>query len=108
MDETKNSETLGNVEKKRFQRNVAQLLYLAKRFRFDILLVISHLASKVQAPTEQDDNDLERVYKYLNKTKYRRMVFTKGKIFSACAMIMTFMRMALREQVLCCFYSESV
>jgi hypothetical protein len=72
MDKVKGSKPLDNDAKKRFHRNVAQLLYLAKRFRFDILLAISHLASKVQAPTEQDDKDLERVYKYLNKTRNQK------------------------------------
>ena len=87
MDEDKNAELLGEKDRKKFHRNVAQLLYVAKRFRFDILLTISHLASKVQAPTEQDDKDLDRVYKYLNKTKDVKMVFNKGKAFSAFGMI---------------------
>ena len=87
MDVQNDAEQLGAQDKKKFHRHVAQLLYLAKRFRFDILLAISHLASKVQAPTTIDNKDLDRVYKYLNRTKGKKMIFLKGKLLSQHSMI---------------------
>jgi hypothetical protein len=87
MDVQNDAEQLGAQDKKKFHRHVAQLLYLAKRFRFDILLAISHLASKVQAPTSIDNKDLDRVYKYLNRTKGKKMIFLKGKLISQHSMI---------------------
>jgi hypothetical protein len=48
---------------------VARLLYLAKRTRPDILLTVSFLTTRVQAPTEQDMVKLERSLRYLNSTR---------------------------------------
>jgi len=41
----------------------------------------------VQAPTTIDNKDLDRVYKYLNRTKGKKMTFLKGKLLSQCSMI---------------------
>jgi len=45
---------------------VAKLLYLAKRIRVDILLAVAFLTTRVQVATEQDQEKLARVLKYLN------------------------------------------
>ena len=45
------------------------LLYLAKRTRPDILLPVSFLTTRVQAPDEDDWNKLQRVLRYLNGTQ---------------------------------------
>jgi hypothetical protein len=76
------SPLLSDDKKKLFHRHVAQLLFLAKRFRFDCLLAISVLTSKVQSPTEQDDANLDKVYKYIASTKDFVLQFTKGGAFN--------------------------
>lgn len=57
---------LGEVGRKRFHSAVAKLLFLAKRTRPDILLTISHLASRVTIANEDDLAKLNRVLRYLN------------------------------------------
>jgi hypothetical protein len=51
-----------------FHSMVAKLLYMAKRTRPQILTAISWLASRVQAPTDEDMAKLNRVLGYLAKT----------------------------------------
>jgi hypothetical protein len=63
-----NAVKLDSAEKNLFHSNVAKLLYLSKRTRADILLPISFLATRVQAPDVDDLAKLNRVYKYLNAT----------------------------------------
>lgn len=52
-----------------FHSAVAKLLFLAKRVRPEYLPVVSFLASRVQAPTEEDMDKLKRAYKNLNGTQ---------------------------------------
>ena len=59
---------LDEKRKKEFHSDVAKLLYLAKRTRGQILTPVSHLASRVNNPTEDDVNKLNRVLAYLNTT----------------------------------------
>jgi hypothetical protein len=59
---------LGDEEKKAFHSDVAKLLYLAKRTRGQILTAVSHLSGRVNAPTDDDQNKLDRVFAYLNTT----------------------------------------
>jgi hypothetical protein len=51
-----------------FHTRVAKLLYLAKRVRPDILLAVSYLTTRVQAPDVDDLHKLTRVLKYINGT----------------------------------------
>lgn len=71
------SAPLDSEGKRLFHRHVAQALFLAKRFRFDILLAVNHLTSKVQSPTVQDNADLDRVYRYLSATTEAVLCFSK-------------------------------
>lgn len=59
------SSLLDEDNKTKFHSCVAKLLYLAKRARPDILLPISHLASRVTSPTDDDMRKLRRVLRYL-------------------------------------------
>jgi len=52
-----------------FHSKVASLLYLGKRIRPDLLLSISFLSTRVNRPLEQDWHKLQRVLKYLNRTR---------------------------------------
>ena len=62
------SPALNNVDRERFHRTVAQCLHAVTRTRPDASLPIIFLTTRVLAPTEQDNNKLERVLKYFNGT----------------------------------------
>ena len=53
----------------RFHSAVASVLFLAKRSRPDLLLTTSFLSTRVQQPTIQDENKLNKLLKYINGTK---------------------------------------
>ena len=63
------SERLDKGKSDMFHSRVAKLLYLSKRVRPDLLTAIAYLSTRVQCSTEDDWSKLERVLKYLNKTK---------------------------------------
>jgi hypothetical protein len=54
--------------RKLFHTKTAQLLYLAKRARPDILTAVSFLCTRVQSATEEDEKKLLRVLRYLKST----------------------------------------
>ena len=60
---------LDSGRKEEFHSLVAKMLYLAKRTRPDLLLVINFLTTRVQSPDEDDWSKLQRVMKYLNGSK---------------------------------------
>jgi len=59
---------LNEDDKKRFHSDVAKLLYLAKRTRGQILTAVSHLSGRVNTPTSDDQDKLNRVFAYLSTT----------------------------------------
>jgi hypothetical protein len=63
-----NAPKLSDKDRQRFHTCTARLLYISKRIRPDILLAISFLASRVLAPTTQDESKLHRVIRYLRST----------------------------------------
>ena len=69
-------EKLSKKDKESFHSMVAKLLYLAKRGRPDILLAVSFLTTRVQAPDQDDKKKLTRIISYLMGTK--DMVLTLG------------------------------
>jgi hypothetical protein len=64
-----NSVALPTDLKDRFHRATAQCLYLATHVRPDILVAVSFLTTRVQAPTQQDLKKLIRLLRYLNHTQ---------------------------------------
>lgn len=58
---------LDDEHKEVFHHIVAQLLYVAKRTRPDILLPISFLCTRVQSPDKDDYNKLRRCLSYLKE-----------------------------------------
>ncbi len=54
--------------KEKFHTFVAKLLYLSKRTRPDITLVIGFLTTRVKGPNQDDWNRLVRCIAYLNQT----------------------------------------
>ena len=63
------SPTLNKAQREEYHSRVAKLLYLAKRVRPDILTAVACLSTRVQSPTEQDNEKLARVLRYVNGTK---------------------------------------
>jgi len=61
-----------------FHSDVAKLLYLAKRTRVECLCAVSHLASRVNKPTEDDQKKLDRVLNYLAHTRERKVKLKWG------------------------------
>ncbi len=63
------SPVLADEKRKLFHSTVARLLYLAKRARPDIIIIVGFLCTRVKAPLEDDQNKLEMLLGYLKKTK---------------------------------------
>ena len=55
---------LGDKDKERFHSITAQLLYLAKRVRPDLLVVVSFLTKRVLSPQTDDWKKLVRAIQY--------------------------------------------
>jgi hypothetical protein len=70
-----------------FRRRVARLLYLAKRVAPEILLSVSHLTSVVNDVREQDLDDLERIYCYLNGNTQHVIQYWRGAAVDVCIYI---------------------
>ena len=60
---------LSSTGSENFHSSVAQLLYLAKRTRYDLLCAVQFLTSRVNAPSVQDAAKLDRIISYLAGTK---------------------------------------
>ncbi len=67
------SVVLPENERKTFHSVVAKLLYLAKRVRPDILVVISFLCTRVTRATQQDMQKLSRLLGYLSNTRKQKL-----------------------------------
>jgi hypothetical protein len=61
-----NRKALNELERKLFHKQVAKLLYLAKRNCVAIMLAVAFLTTRVTAATEEDREKLLRVLKFLN------------------------------------------
>jgi len=59
-----------------FHYTVYQLLFAANRARQDIQTAMSFLTTRVQAPDEDDWGKLKRVLKYLNGTRYLKLILS--------------------------------
>jgi hypothetical protein len=62
------SSLLCEEDRKMFHKKTAQLLYLAKRARPDVLTVVSFLCTRVQSATVEDQRKLMRVLGYITGT----------------------------------------
>ena len=74
FDITDDSPRLSKEKSDRFHSIVAKLLYVAKRGRIDIQLVIAFLCTRVSCSTEEDWNKLKRVMQFLNRTLNDTMI----------------------------------
>lgn len=87
FNEPEDAKPLSAEDKAKFHSSVAQLLYLCKRTRVECLCAVNHLASRVAAPTEDDQNKLDRVLNYLHHTKDRKIVLKRGGAVSMEAFV---------------------
>ena len=78
FEEPEDSEKLGVADKVEFHSDVAKLLYVTKRTRVESLCTVSHLASRVNVATVDDQKKLDRVMNYLSHTKERKMTMKWG------------------------------
>jgi hypothetical protein len=69
FDSEEEEVSLTTAGKTRFHTLVAKLLYLAKRTRPDILTAVSYLTTRVQNPSERDEQKIFRVLGYLVGTR---------------------------------------
>ena len=81
------SKGLDEIEQKKFHSDVAKLLYLAKRTKPDILTAVSHLSSRVDCPTADDKQKLDRVFDYIASTRSDKLMFAAGAPVSMQAYI---------------------
>jgi hypothetical protein len=73
------SPLLQDIKREEFHSWSAKLLYLCKRTRPEIMVVVSFLTSRVLAPTEQDWSKLDRCMKYLNSTRDLGLVLSASQ-----------------------------
>jgi hypothetical protein len=69
-------EKLQNAHRVYFHSTVAKLLYLAKRARPDVLMVVIFLCTRVQDATVEDERKLMRVLGYLKNTVKRTLMLS--------------------------------
>ena len=78
---------LGDRDRERFRSIAAQLLYLSKRVRPDLLVAVSFLTKRVLGPQQDDWNKLKRAIQYLRKTCHMGMVLEGGETVSILAYV---------------------
>jgi hypothetical protein len=84
--EIPDSEPLNKNDSDEYHSLVAKLLFLAKRTRIEILLSVSHLASRVSNPTIDDNRKLDRVVKFLKNHPGRKLHFrSRDKLYLECS-----------------------
>jgi hypothetical protein len=68
------SEKLSEKERELFHSMTAKILYLAKRARPDVLMIVSYLCTRVTKATQEDKLKLQRLIGYLKQTNTRTLV----------------------------------
>lgn len=66
------------ADKASFVSGIMTCLYLARYTRPDILFATSFLATKAQAPTEKNHQDLQRIIRYVSETRNEGIKFTRA------------------------------
>ena len=63
-----------------FHHTVYQLLFAANRARRDIQTAVSFLTTRVKAPDKDDWEKLVRVLKYINGTRYMKLILSADEM----------------------------
>ena len=80
--EESDSPLLTDLERERYHSVSAQLLYLSKRVRPDLLVTVSFLTKRVLNPQRDDQLKLQRAIMYLRKTREKGIILEGNKIMS--------------------------
>ena len=73
-----NSEKINEIKKVPYREAIGSLMYLANATRPDIAFAINYLARKQLNPTEDDWNDVKRIFRYLRGTTNLGLKFTSN------------------------------
>ena len=65
------SDILLDKNRQFFQKIVAKLLYLCRRVRVDIMLVVLFLCTRVREPKKQDQKNLDTLMGYIMLIRYK-------------------------------------
>ena len=76
FEENENIQLLNPELQKKLHTIIAQLLFLSKRARPDIALVVNHLSSRVNKFNNNDYNKILKCLHYLNKTKNNELILS--------------------------------
>ena len=82
------SPLLADEDRERFHSVTAQLLYLAKRVRPDLLVAVAFLTKQVSAPQKDDQGRLVRAIQYLRETSHMGIVPEGQRSISFCGCIL--------------------
>jgi hypothetical protein len=63
-----------------YKQAIGSLIYLANATRPDISFAVSQLARKMQNPSNQDWQNVKRIFRYLQGTKDMKLVYQRKKI----------------------------
>jgi len=69
FDIDRSSPLLSEKERQVFHTKVAKALYVAKHERLDAMLAVAFLTTRVTVATEQDQEKLDRLFKYFNANR---------------------------------------
>ncbi len=72
----KEAQLLGEEQALVFHHTMAQLLFMATRARQDIPTAVAFLTTRVKNPDKDDWGKLKQVLKYLNGTKFLKLILT--------------------------------
>lgn len=78
FDEMEDLERLSSAKAEEFHSKTAQLIFLAKRVRLDILTAVSHMASRVTKSTKDDEKKLNRILSYLSNNPGEALILKWG------------------------------
>ena len=81
------SPLLADEDRERFHSVTAQLLYLAKRVRPDLLVAVAFLTKKVSAPQKDDQGKLVRAIQYLRENSHMGIVLEGQRNISILAYV---------------------
>ena len=76
----RNLPAVSEERRAKFHSLVAKILYLAKRTKPECLTAISFLASRVTRCTEDDEEKLERLVRYIRHSQRRGIVLAPGNM----------------------------
>ena len=71
----KEAQVMNDKEAMEFLSTIMTLMYVGKRTRYDIMLPLSYLCTRVKTPTIEDKEKLKRLLEYINMTREHGVVF---------------------------------